>query len=131
MATRKQIRESIADRIVNVFTKVYTNRALEIKPENLPSAEVLFVDVDSVIAHGGVYNAESRLSIKIWAEDAGSIDDDLDNLAKQARLAIEGDDTLDGLVEGLIYTGCSFGDEEDILAGTLTLSFNAIYEDED
>lgn len=131
MATRKEIRVAVADRIEPLVTKAFPGWMPEADPRDFPLALVYFDGGSPEAVHSDEYETTAVLNIDIWDKDATNLDDTLDLLGNQIKAAIETDSTFAGLIDGMYQTEFSYDRDPDSFAGVLNLTFNVIYQDED
>lgn len=130
MATRKEIRQAVAALIAPALDVVYSTWRDSPDPRDFPCGMVFFESGRPEAVHGG-YETEADLSVEIWGLDADDLDGYLDGLGGQVKALIEADVTLGGLVDGLTLISFDYERFPDTFAGSLTLIFNCVYQDED
>lgn len=133
MATRTEIRQAVAN-LAGVVPGV--NRAVayrlsgQVEPEDLPLVMVWIESGSSEPTHSDSYESEAMLNVELWLSSAGDIDAQLDQLMSGIAANLEADDTLDGLVVGLIRDGFSYDRDPDSFTGALVQTFIVTYEDD-
>ena len=130
MATRKQIREAVKARISSAFNTVYSSWRNQVDPRDFPCAMVYFEGGQPEGVFGN-YETEALITVEIWEHDASNLDDALDLLGNQTKALIEQDDTLAGVIDGMVLNNFDYDRDPDSFAGMLTLTFNVTYQDED
>lgn len=131
MATRKQIREAVAALISPEFAKVFSYNVSSVDPRDFPLAMAYIDGGDSEGDHSQGYDSEATLAIEIWANSSGDIDSALDELGNSVNALIDQDDTLGGLVNGIVRNSYNYVRDTESFNGTLLLTYQITYEDED
>lgn len=131
MATRKQIREAIKDLITPLFNKTFSYGVTTVDRRDFPLAAVYIENGSTEAQHGGSYETESTVIVEVWAADAEDLDAVLDAHGNAVNALIDQDETLAGLVIDTTRSGYSYERDEDSFTGTITLTFNITYNDED
>ena len=131
MATRKQIREAVVAGIESIFTvtKPYNMASVDERDFPLAMAYIEAGETSGEFVSG--YESESLLIVEIWDKNSQDIDSALDALASRVNAALEEDETLGGLLDGLTRNGFSIERDPESFTGSIALTFIIHYDDED
>lgn len=131
MATRKQIREAVVARIESIFNVAKPYNMASVDERDFPLALAYIEAGETSGDHDSGYESESLLIIEMWDKNSQDIDSTLDALANQVNAALENDETLGGLLDGLTRNGFSIERDPESFTGSIALTFIIHYEDED
>lgn len=132
MSKRKEIRDALAALAVDgghVATAASYRR--EFEPHELPALAVYFDDGETEFTHNDSGYTEANVYLELFAETDGNIDDFLDAILTLIENDIHEDETLGGLIEGILRTGFSYDRDHEHASGSLAYSYTATYLDED
>lgn len=118
MSKRKIIREKIKSLLLNntdCVDKVYENRIAQWWPKNLPAISIYSSSESSEIWNVAPrkYKRKVNISVEIIQVASDDIDDKLDLLCDQVEIILNGDDTLQGVCDDVIYQGTTLSIVED------------------
>lgn len=110
---RKQIREAIKGILLgntDAAQNVYSNRMSAFWREELPSISVYFTDEDKTPrdVQNKKYSRSCLIQIETHVEGNEQIDDSLDRISEQVESALLANQSLNGLVQGLVLQSESF-----------------------
>ncbi len=135
MATRQQIRAAvaaIARNVTGIKRAVPYRIRVAPEPDDFPLVCVYVEAGESDPGFGSAgYQTVGALNVEVWASSVGDIDTTLDVLGSAVAAALEEDDTLSDLVDGLIRTGFSYDYDDSSFAANLLLTYQVNYSDED
>lgn len=129
IGVRKLIRGQVASQVGTVFSvgEVYPTRVTDAR-DGAPYANVFFAD--GIAEYDGlqlVNQAELVVGIHLpWADNT---DDDLDVFADLITEVFDPDSniTLDNIIEGILYAGFEYGEEDDSPYIRIFIKFNVQY----
>lgn len=118
MSKRKIIREKIKSLLINKTEcndKVYENRIAQWWPEKLPAISIYSRSESSEIWNVAPrkYKRKINISVEIVHVASDDIDDKLDLICDQVEAILNGDDTLQGVCDDVIYQGTQLSIVED------------------
>jgi hypothetical protein len=134
MATRQQIRAAVAAisrTVAGVQRAVPYRIRVAPEPDDFPLVCVYVEAGEAEAEYSNGYETTAALNVEIWASSTGDIDTTLDVLGSAVAAALEQDDTLSDLVDGLIRTGFSYDYDDSSFAANLLLTYQITYSDED
>ena len=131
MATRKQIRQAVAQVIAPHFSRVLPYNAASVDQRDFPLALAFIEAGDTEGNYHDGYESEALLIVECWNKDGQDIDSALDKMANDVNAALEQDETLGGLIDGLTRQGFNIERDPESFTGSIALNFIVHYSDED
>lgn len=132
---RTVIRNKIRDLLIAGNTaaadKVFANRVVPIQEDELPCITVYTNGETAEIYNTAPRELERRLSVvvEIANKVEETIDESLDDLAKEVEYILDQDDTVGGTASDIVYQGSDLAirDEGENLIGALRLTYEVKY----
>lgn len=131
---RKQLRDAVVTRVTGLPTtgaRVYAHRAYPLERAKLPALRVYTASetAEIVTIHAPMIQDRS-IEVRVEGVEAAaetSLDDTLDQIAKEVETALSTALTVGGASVTLTYTGCEIelSDDGDKPHGVVTLNFTA------
>ena len=131
MARRKQIRDAVVALLEPHFERAVPFNLSSVDERDFPLVLAYIEAGETTGDQMSGYESESLLIVECWNKNSQDIDSDLDALANKVNEALESDDTLGGLLEGLTRNSFSIERDPESFTGSIALTYIIHYEDED